>query len=623
MCGIAGIVRWGRVERDPLLEEIGRMTRAIAHRGPDDEQLHVEGPVALGFRRLAIIDPDGGRQPMASEDGSVVLVCNGEIYNFRELRDVLAGLGHDFRTRCDCEVIVHAYEQWGTQCLQRLRGMFAFAIVDFRRRTVLLARDHFGIKPLCYRVGQDFFAFASELSALRQVDAEVPRGDLLSIELYLRYQYIPTPRTIYRDVHKLPPASFMEIGFDGTHQAPQRYWRLRFEPAAADGDGWHEQAGAVLRESVTTHLVSDVPLGVFCSGGIDSALVAMAMSEVLEEPVKAFAIGFDEAAYSELKWAEQVARRFGLDLTTAIIGADSLDMLPQLVAHYGEPFGDSSAIPTWHVARLARGSVPMVLSGDGGDEAFGGYASYAEWMDMTTWSRALRLVPHARRQAVRQLLRRARMTLRAGPSIDDWLDIMAMIPARGRRRLWKPAYRDLVDRPCDLFRAAAAEAPADDRLAFAQYVDYQTYLPCDILTKVDIAAMCHGLEVRTPLVDMRVLDLARRLPPAQRFTRAGTGRAIGKPLLRGLLAGRLPAELVNRPKQGFAIPRDRWFMPGQSARALFEQVVFDGSLRDWFDMGAVRRLLLSHGPGRDHSNGLWMLLVLAIWLDQNPRVVFA
>ncbi len=627
MCGIAGIMRWNGTVPDQF--EIERMTAAVAHRGPDGVGFLRRDNVALGHRRLAIIDPRGGHQPMSNGDETIWITYNGEMYNYLELKEELGQKGHEFVTNSDTEVVIHAYQEWGAECVNKFRGMFAFGLADFRTGKLFLARDHFGIKPLYYRVGNDYLAFASELAALREVDDAVPGGSTWAIELYLRYQYIPTPHTIYRDVYKLPTASYLLVDFEGPPGEPVKYWDITFraENGRSEQD-WEEQADAIIGDSVRAHLVADVPFGVFLSGGIDSSLVALKMSQLLERPVQAFAIGFKEEQYSELAFARQVAERCGIELHTAVVEDDSLDFLPELIAHYGEPFGDSSAVPTWHVSRLARERVPMVLSGDGGDEGFAGYFSYDYWMKTDP----LRLARHdLRRRGPRASFYWARQAVRTRWTSGSWHDLaewqntLYYLDEPSRRAIWRPQYHSLIGRGCEIFEQADRRARRHDRVAYAQYLDYQTYLPCDILTKVDVASMYHGLEVRTPLIDLRVVELASRLPLTQRMGRNGSSERIPKYLLKKILGRTFPPEFIHRKKQGFAIPRDVWFLPGHPPRKLLDAVLLDrGSpLYEFFNPEEIRRQLDVHSKDRDNSNALWLLLVLGIWLGQNPQVSFS
>jgi asparagine synthase (glutamine-hydrolysing) len=631
MCGIAGIMRWkGGPQREG---EVERMTAAIAHRGPDGVGFLQREGVALGHRRLAIIDPELGIQPMASEDETLWITYNGELYNFPELKAELQKKGHRFVTHSDTEVVIHAYREWGPECVRKFRGMFAFALADFRRRQLYLVRDHFGIKPLYYRLGDGYLAFGSELSALRQVDDALPTGSLQAIDLYLRFNYIPTPHTIYKEVHKLPPASYLLIGFDGDRTEPVKYWDARFESQNGLSDeGWVERGEEIIRDSVKAHLVADVPFGVFLSGGIDSTLVAWKMSQILETPVQAFAIGFNEQEFSELAYAEEAARNCGIELHTEIVRDDALQILPDLVSHYGEPFGDSSCIPTWYVSRLAREHVPMVLSGDGGDEAFGGYPRYDIWAGQGPRTEARRMIRSAV-AATRQYAPRAgfywlrqsvKELMKDRNDVSEWQNLMNFVDDELRRNLWRPEFHHVFDQSSQLFKDSDVTARNWHRLAYAQYLDIQTYLPCDILTKVDVASMYHGLEVRTPLVDKCVVEFAATLPVEQRYRHQNSGKAIGKYITKKILGKKFPPDFIHRPKMGFGIPQGQWFLNGSSGLGLWDRVTLDekSPLYELFDAGQVRALLDQSGANFN-SNPLWLMLVLGLWLEQNPGVSFS
>jgi asparagine synthase (glutamine-hydrolysing) len=570
---------------------------------------------------------------MSDEDEMLWITYNGELYNFLELKEHLEKKGHRFVTHSDTEVVIHAYQEWGAECVTKFRGMFAFALADFRERVLFLARDHFGIKPLYYRVGDGYLAFGSELSALRKVDDVVPTGSVQAIDLYLRYNYIPTPHTIYHEIFKLPPASYMMVGFDGKVMEPVKYWDVQFKSRNGLSEkDWEERAEETIRDSVKAHLVADVPFGVFLSGGIDSTLVAWQMSEILERPVQAFAIGFNEKQYSELAYAEEAARGCGVELHSEIVREDALHILPELVEHYGEPFGDSSCIPTWYVSRLARQHVPMVLSGDGGDEAFGGYWSYVSWMNADPVIEARQLMKSAI-QSTKQLAPRAsfywlrkslQSFLKSGNDFSEWQKLVLHVHDEQRLALWQPEHHGTMAQSSQVFKDADVKAKKLKRLAYAQYNDFQTYLPCDILTKVDVASMYHGLEVRTPLVDRRVVDLATSLPTLQRFRRDQSGQPVGKYLTKKILGKVFPHEFIHRPKMGFGIPRAEWFYEGSSGRQLWDQVTREKSapLYQFFNPEQVHAAMKMHTPAFDNSELVWLLLVLGIWLGQNQQISF-
>lgn len=593
MCGIAGVFRRGA---PPDEAEIRDMTAALAHRGPDGQGVRLAGPVALGHRRLSIIDLEGGAQPMGLEDGSAWIVFNGEIYNYRQLARELAGLGLAPRTRSDTEVLLLAWRAWGEACLPRLRGMFAFAVADFSRRALFLARDAQGVKPLYYRPLEDGLAFASELGALARLRGPRPGGSLQALDYYLRYQYIPAPFTIYHGVRKLPPGHCLTLPLDGEAPAPQpaRWFVQSFapDPAMTPEEGADLVQAAVL-DAVQAQLVSDVPFGVLLSGGLDSTLVAWAMRQALQGPVTAFAIGFRDPRADELPFARAAAARLGIALKERVVEEDMLELIPHLAAHLGEPFGDSSILPTWQVCRLAREHVPMVLSGDGGDEAFGGYHAHAAWMAADGQPR-------------------------------PYEDFILTAPRPWRETVWRKELRGVLDTPCPAFREAEARAAGLDRLARAQAMDFATYLPGAILTKVDMASMAHGLEVRPPLLDPAVLGAAARMPLGLRFS---PDPALGGKLVLKALLTRLgfEREFVLRPKQGFAIPREHWFMPGRRARAMLLDVLDDpaAGMGELFDRNGVEEHLARHTPEHNLSGILWLLTVFGLWRRANPEVTFS
>ena len=589
-----------------------------------------QGPVALAHCRLAIIDLEHGRQPMSNETGSIQLVANCEIYNYRELRRDLAERGHRFVTASDAEVLVHGYEEWGTELPNRLRGMFAFAIADFERKRVLLARDHFGIKPLVWHRGDGAFVFASELSALRGILGATPAGSLEAVEMYLRYRYIPEPHTIYRDVFKLSPASWLEVSFDGTVRGPRKYWAVRFAPARddeADDATWAARVEETVAGSVAAHLVADVPYGVLLSGGIDSTVVSCLARRAAGRRLPAFTVDFAHPAYSEAEYARAAAARCGLELHVATVGADAVTLLPTLAQHFGEPFGDPSALPTWCLARLARDHVPMVLSGDGGDEAFGGYDTYAEFLAGDSARAVGRAILRTPAQGLPRATRfvRHRLTGRMSPTVRDWERQVLFYQPGERRLLWRRGYESLAELRASSFEEAVGVAPSGDALAFAQEMDFRTYLPGNILVKVDMASMAHGLEVRTPLVDREVVALAARLPLRQRWRTGTPWGTVRKYALRRLLERDFRPPFIHRPKQGFVGPHASWMLHDEAMRALLKGVLLDEAspLRRLFRPDALRRDLMRHGLACDNSGRVWLLLMLGLWMDANSDVRFS
>ena len=589
------------------------MTDTIAHRGPDGKGFYSHGNVGLGHRRLAIIDPECGAQPMSNEDGTVWITYNGEIYNFKELRNELEQRGHAFRSQSDTEMVVHAYEEWGKDCLRRFRGMFAFAIADFRRQELFLARDPLGIKPLFYIFYKNIFAFASELQAMRVVPGMEWNVDLQAIDQYLYLQYIPAPRTVFQHAHKLRPAHFLIVPFSGPPAAPQRYWRLHAKPVQRKEADLLAELDHTLRQSVNMHLVSDVPFGAFLSGGIDSSAVVGYMAQLLEHPVKTFSIGFEEEDTNELPYARQVAERWKTEHHEEIVKADGLAILPELVKHFGEPFGDASAVPTYYVSRMARGYVPMVLSGDGGDEAFGGYNTYRNWLrwldksGMAWWKKPLFPIASAlfpRRWPSRK------------PRLENWLEFMQYLSPVWRHRLWRPEVRPQIGAPIETMIEAFAETAGYDPLQTVQYLDLMTYLPYAILTKVDVASMINSLEVRTPIVDIRVMEFAATIPTEDKMRPANTGQLEGKWILKKLLAKHFPESFLRRPKQGFGIPLKQWLGGGRQTVSAVEQKLLASTspLQEWFEPRALAALVREQKVA-----AIWLLLFLEEWLHQNPR----
>lgn len=620
MCGICGIFAPGSGAVDRAVVE--RMTSAIAHRGPDDDGFHVAGPIGLGHRRLSIIGVETGHQPIFTEDRKLAIIFNGEIYNYRQLRSELEGRGHRFRTETDTEAILLAYREWGADSVKRLRGMFAYAIWDEPARTLFLARDRLGIKPLYYAWDGTTLRFGSEIKALLEDPAFRPTLDPLALDEYLTYLYVPAPRSIFREVRKLRPGHTLTATVRGIED--REYWDLAIRPGPRRSEEEEIEAlRAALTDSVACHLMSEVPLGAFLSGGIDSSAVVGTMARLSDSPVRTESIGFREDAYDELPSARQVARAFGADARERIVEAHAADILDELAWHYDEPFADSSMVPTWYVSKAARERVTVCLSGDGGDENFAGYRrmrfDYLEnrirsrlprWVRRGVLAPVAAAYPKADRlpQVFRGKTLLTNLTLspeRAYHNTMRWFT-----PAM-KARLYRPALRAAVGEHDafgvqeEFFRRSEGWHP----LSRIQYVDFKTYLPDDILAKVDRASMAHSLEVRVPLLDHRFVEHAATIP-ADLKIRNGTGKYIFKRALEGLV----PADVLARRKMGFSVPLDLWFRG--ELRAPFEQRVLGaGSFTEsLFEPGAVRSLWDEHQKGiRDRSYPLWALLTLEHW----------
>ena len=618
MCGIAGIV--GKQARHQREAAVRRMTQRMAHRGPDGEGFENQGDFSLGHRRLSIIDLEAGKQPLANEDETIWLTFNGEIYNYQELRKQLISSGHVFRTRSDSEVIVHAYEQWGPECVERFRGMFAFAIVDTNTNRLMLARDQLGIKPLYYTCEHERVLFSSELPPLLEGTETAAEMDLQSIEFFLRYRYIPSPGTAYKNIHKLPPATYQVYDLRGKKLWEREYWQLQYQPDyQRTDDQWTEAFEEVLVDSVRAHLVADVPFGAFLSGGIDSTLIVATMARLLNREVRAYTIDFDEQPFSERQYATEAAREIGIELTCDVVRPDVLGTLQELFNGYGEPFADTSAVPTRWVSQLARRDVPMVLSGDGADEAFGGYHRYGRWLDASLWSDAKNIL-RAPKRLMRCLLASAKLGIATRRRLRWEQDFVGVFQRTRRQQLWRSEHGHLVDVPCPAFVTAAQEVRDLDKLTFAQHLDIKTYLPGDILTKVDIASMQFGLEVRTPFTDVRVMEFAATLPRNQRCQGLSDNRCL-KVLPKRYLARSFPPEFIQREKKGFGIPMADWLRRGTPVRTYFDDIVAskNSPLWDLFDPAAIEKRTSTF----DHRGGaeteLWSIFILAMWLEQHAN----
>ncbi len=634
MCGICGVLRLNGEDQvaEPIL---WRMSAAQAHRGPDDEGCHVEPGVGLGFCRLAILDlSPAGHQPMTNEDGTVWLIFNGEIYNFQEIIPALEQAGHRFRSRSDSEVIIHAYEEWGVACLQRFNGMFAFAIWDRRTRTVFIARDRLGVKPFYYWSDGDTFVFGSELKSLLAYPGMPHLIDPFALQCYLTYEYIAGPASIFAGIRKMPAGHYLHFALDGSARGrqtdawqPIQYWNVCYQPESRSRppEDYAQELRSLLRAAVRRRMISDVPLGAFLSGGIDSSVIVALMSEASEERIKTFSIGFAEQSFNELDYASIVARHFDTDHHVEILRPDAQELLLTVADYLDEPFADASALPTYLVARMAREHVTVVLSGDGGDELFAGYDWYrAQRFAGQTLDRlpcalrrrmcacAARIPPTRHKKGWRNILRR----LLEGMSL----------PAEMQHVRWQIFSRqadleELLVEPGIAARASdsdpeiirlLAESGSRHPLDQQQYADIKRYLADDILWKVDRMSMAVSLEARGPFLDYTLVEFAAKLPPALRLNGAA-----GKYLLTNAMRGIVPDEILHRRKLGFNMPYKTWLRC--ELRTLLCDMLAPSRLRQQgiFQPQAVQRLIHEHLSGaRDHAHRLWPLLMFQLWAER-------
>ncbi len=626
MCGLVGLfdLRGNREIDGAVLQA---MNESIIHRGPDESGFHRKPGIGLGHRRLSIIDLSSGQQPLYNEDRSVCVTYNGEIYNFGELSRELTEKGHVFRTRCDTEVIVHAWEEWGARCVERFRGMFAFAVYDARQEIVFLGRDRLGIKPLYYAITDDgFLVFGSELKALLKSPNVKREIDPIAVEDYFSLGYIPDPRSIYRGVKKLPPAHTLVVRRGQPVAEPVEYWDVAFDDGATiDMEAACEELIERLGEAVAIRLISEVPLGAFLSGGVDSSAVVALMARQQDDPVNTCSIGFGEASYDETPYAEAMAKRYHTNHRTRIVGTDDFNLLLDLPGIYDEPFADSSAIPTYRVCEEARRHVTVALSGDGGDEVFAGYRRHR-------WHHYEELVRQRMPQALRGPLfgmlgrtypkldwapkpLRAKSTLQAvaRSSAEGYFHSVSILSDSLREELYSDSFKSELQgyRTIERFREIMERAPTEHHLSRIQYLDMKTYLPGDILTKVDRASMAHALEVRVPILDHPFVEWACRLP-AECKLKGREGKYVFKKALEPLVS----EDILYRPKMGFGVPLAEWFRG--PLRNEVNAKLRHGPLMEtgYFEERTIARFLDQHMSGlRDHSQPIWALLMFAGFLE--------
>ena len=630
MCGITGV--FDLREKRPINREVlERINNMQWHRGPDEAGLHLEPGLGFGHRRLSIIDIAAGQQPLFNEDGSVAVVFNGEIYNFVDLIPELSALGHTFKTRSDTETIVHAWEQWGEDCVHHFRGMFAFALWDRNRQVLFLARDRLGVKPLYYAVTDDgFLVFGSELKTLTAWPGFRRQIDDHAVEDYFAYGYVPEPRTIYSTALKLPPGHRLAIKHGQTVGQPQEYWDVPFQPhLALSLQDAETELIERLREAVKIRMVAEVPLGAFLSGGVDSSAVVAMMAGLSERPVKTCSIAFSDPKYNESEYARQVAERYHTDHHVETVEVDDFSLVDELAHLYDEPYADSSAMPTYRVCQLARKTVTVALSGDGGDENFAGYRRY-RWHSYE--ERMRRLMPYSIRRPLFGFLGsaypkadwapkvlRAKTTFEAmaRDTVEGYFHGVSVMGDGLRARVFSAEFKRRLNgyTAVEVLRRHHARNPARDMVSQVQYLDMKTYLVGDILTKVDRASMAHALEVRVPFLDHKLMEWVSGLPVD--FKLSGTE---GKFMLKQALEPYLPNDIMYRRKMGFSIPLAEWFrgpLRAKLAAALKAQRMADTGL---FDMDFLSRMADEHARGvRDYSSPLWALLMFEAFLRNNEK----
>ncbi|MCC6329020.1 MAG: asparagine synthase (glutamine-hydrolyzing) [Acidobacteria bacterium] len=619
MCGIAGFIAKDQSEpAEARAERLDRMCASIIYRGPDEQGTTVTGRAALGMRRLSIIDIKTGQQPIFTEDGNLAIVFNGEIYNFQAIRSELVSLGHSFRTNSDTEVIVHAFEEFGEKCLDKLRGMFAFAIWDRRAESLFIARDRIGKKPLFYTfTDKGEFIFGSELKTLFAHGGVEKKIDPAALDAYLSFGYVPEEFCIINKVKKLPPGFFLR--YKGGKVETHRYWDLNLTPT--DDRPESEWAGLLfekIREAVEIRLISEVPLGAFLSGGVDSSTVVGMMSRLSPKPVKTFSIGFHEDSFDELKYARIAARHFGTEHHEFIVTPDLFDTISEIVWHFDEPFSDQSALPTYMLSKMARDHVTVVLSGDGGDELFAGYDRYLIDQKRSKYGRIPQFVRwHGLRRLSAALPRGSfgknfLFNISLGP-IERYIDSVSTFNGPGKQLLYTADFRAELNgggSAGELEFAGFGDAAARvDPLARLLYLDSKTYLPGDILTKVDRMTMANSIEARVPLLDHEVIELAAAIPSRLKIN-GGTTKYILKKAMKRLV----PDEILHREKQGFGVPVGRWINDQLRGRMTDDLLARRTLERGWFERSSIRSLLDEHAAGRrDRSDALWTLWMMELW----------
>lgn len=623
MCGITGKVNYN-YSKGVNPEEIKEMADSLFHRGPDDEGYYIKNNIGLGFRRLSIIDLHSGHQPLSNENESIWIVFNGEIYNYQELQQNLIKQGHIFKTQTDTETIIHLYEQYGTECLKYLQGMFAFAIWDSNKQQLFCARDRFGIKPFYYYADDEKFIFGSEIKAIMKSKEVNKTLSSDALDSYFAFGYITSDISIYENIKKLQPAHFLLLSLKKSANIKiNRYWEINFEPDYSKTESqWMAEIEESFSETVKHHMISDVPLGAFLSGGIDSSSVVAMMAKNSNLPIKTFSIGFHEQEFSELKYAREVANKYGCEHHEQIVEPESISLLPKLVHAYDEPFADASAIPTYYVSKLARQYVTVALSGDGGDELFAGYQGYSKFKSINTfplsfnnskinkliWGSIHKLIPQSTRgKGLMYLLSQHKQYAYAYQA--NWTP-------QERIKLLQNSNENIVMKYAELYKRKIMEQNNQhDFITNLQYVDLQTYMVDNILTKVDRASMMNSLEVRVPFLDHNFAELSFKIPWDLKFK--GNNK---KYILKKSMGKYLPENILNHPKQGFGVPLASWFKNDLREYVNDTLLSTNPLFANYLDKNYVRKIVENDRKGkRDFNFKIWSLIFFEEWLKQKEN----
>jgi len=614
MCGISGIINYNK-SKDVKLKDIENITDVLEHRGPDGTGYWMCKNIGFGHRRLSIIDIEGSKQPLSIENESFIITYNGEIYNYIELKEELRKIGYSFKTKGDTEVVLRAYEHWGVKCVEKFRGMFAFAIRDNINKEVFIARDHFGIKPLVYYQGQSFFMFGSEIQQFKKHSLFEKKINESALSEYFKYGYIPAPLTIFKNLFKLEPGNYLRVNFNGLIIEQKEYYDIQFRPNySVSYNDWVERVEEAINTSVSYHKIADVPYGAFLSGGIDSSLIASSLAEK-GTSVDVFTMGFSNKKFDEVPYAKQVAEQYNLNHHIDYVEMNDMEtILPKLIQHYGEPFADSSAIPTYYITKKIREYLPVVLSGDGGDEAFGGYYSYQNFLKIQKPSPPKYEYKNQLKSILKYIGKTYKTTPR-DPNLEDWVNLVSISNTKTVKTIFK---NNTIDFKNDTYYKWYHKGKSQnlDSYSLASYLDFKTYIHGDILTKVDIASMMNSLEVRTPLIDVDIINLMSQIPTKHKISRNYDGTWQKKKILNSIAEKRFGKDFVTRKKQGFEAPLKDWFGEKTEFGNKFNEMLGNKNSRmfEYLNQKEIQGLF-KNKENLDY-NKLYQLFILEEWLDE-------